>query len=158
MVLSGHLNSSVGTCGISAHVPPNYPVLQSHGHRCQIIDWQKQPPLAIQSATIVVVQSAADPQIQPVSIRVRPKPILQLQGLIGFALKPSCWMSRFVSLSRRYRKFADSIDSLLQSRRFSGGPAGLLQVPKVTKIPIQPDVMDLRVPDDWPKTSNGATV
>jgi len=64
-------------------------------------------------------------------------------------------MSRFVSHSRRYGKFAERTDSSLQNSQFPDVPAGLLQVPKVTKIPIQPDVMDLRVLDDWSKTKKG---
>jgi len=59
------------------------------------------------------------------------------------------------SHSGRYRKFSDRTDSSLQNRQFPEGSTSLLQVPKVTKIPIKPDVMDLRVPNNWSKTKKG---
>jgi hypothetical protein len=85
-----------------------------------------------------------------------PETALLPSGLADSSHRRSRLRSRWISHARKYTKFTDGIDSTLLYARFSYPAAGLLQVPKVTKIPIQPDVMDLRVPGDWSKTDKGA--
>ena len=55
----------------------------------------------------------------------------------------------------RWGDSSDGNASMHKTLEFCIERESLLQVPKVTKIPIQPDVMDLRVPTVWSKTDNG---